>query len=113
VSGNYSVIIYNNGCSKTSECMEYTATTSTKNFDFETEVTAFPNPTSDKIWIDLGKEYEDVTIRIYDILGQNIKTQKFDFIEKIETEWEGEAGIYQINIQNAEGKFITLNVVKI
>ncbi len=40
----------------------------------------YPNPTTRKIFIDFGKFYENITVKIRDLLGQTISEYRYDEI---------------------------------
>lgn len=112
-SGNYAVVIYKDGCSKTSECLTFVETVGVRDKEFETEVLIFPNPTSDKVWIDLGRNYEGVTIHVNNLLGQKIKSEQFETVQKMELDWEGETGVYFIQIESKTGEKTSVKILRI
>ena len=72
----------------------------------------YPNPTSDKINIDLGEIKTNLIATITNQLGQVISTHKYSSTDFIQLEIEGSSGIYFLQIETAEGEFITKKVIK-
>ena len=72
-SGNYSVIISNNGCSDTSECYIIIVTNipETRN-NSQFEISVYPNPTNGKIYVSSNTENLDLNISIIDVNGKEV-----------------------------------------
>lgn len=110
-SGNYAVIITQSNCTKTSECVEF-ITTSTSLNPFEVNAAIFPNPTSNKVWVDLGKNYDGVMVSVSNLLGQKLLEHQYNQVNKIELDWEGDRGIYLIELRTSEATRKTMKVVR-
>lgn len=76
------------------------------------EFTVFPNPTNGNFTIGFGKEYIDVGLQIYNMLGQNISSEKFVSAKSITKEIIAPAGIYFVNVSTKEGRSKTLKIIK-
>jgi hypothetical protein len=72
----------------------------------------YPNPTNGNFAIDLGKEYPDVTIQIYNLLGQVISAEKYASARIIENQIDNSPGIYFVKVNTATGESTTLQMIK-
>lgn len=72
----------------------------------------YPNPNSGEFTIDLGKEYSEVSLQIYNVLGQIISSEKYDSIKTIHQEITGEEGVYFVKINSTHAGSKTLKVLK-
>lgn len=82
---------------------------SNNNLEF---ATCYPNPTNGNFTIDLGKEYTDVNVQIYNILGQLISSKKYTSAKNISNEITGAAGIYFVRVSTAKEVSNSLRVIK-
>ncbi len=74
--------------------------------------TLYPNPTNGNFTIDLGKEYSDVTVQIYNILGQIISSEKYASANSITKEISNAAGVYFVRISTPNEGSNTLRIIK-
>lgn len=72
----------------------------------------YPNPTNGDFTIDLGKEYADVTLQIYNILGQLISSETYASAKIIEKEITSAAGVYFVRVNTANDGSNTLRIIK-
>jgi len=72
----------------------------------------YPNPSNGTFAIDLGKEYPDVTVRIYNMLGQVISSEKYASARIIDNQINNFPGIYFVNVSTASGESTTLRMIK-
>ncbi len=63
----------------------------------------YPNPTSRKITVDLGKTYKDVNITVRNTLEQIVLTKNFKTTNLLSFEIEDAKGVYFVEIHTAEG----------
>jgi len=70
--GHYSVIVFQNGCTDTSECLSVTVTGMLVN-TFKDKITLYPNPTVGSFTLDLGKIYENAEITITGMDGRVVR----------------------------------------
>lgn len=73
---------------------------------------AYPNPYESELTIDLGQFYNEITLTIWNPLGQLLSTQKAIEVNQIQTTIEGSPGIYLLEVRTASGKTATLKVSK-
>jgi hypothetical protein len=74
-------------------------------------ISLYPNPSKGNFTIDLGKEYQNVTVEISNILGQQISSEKYASAKTIEKEITGNSGIYFVRISTAKGESNTLRMI--
>lgn len=72
----------------------------------------YPNPSNGNFTIDLGREYTDVDVQIFNMLGQLISSEKYDSAKSIQQEINASAGIYFVKVNTAKEGSKTLRVIK-
>ncbi|MDY0282621.1 MAG: T9SS type A sorting domain-containing protein, partial [Salinivirgaceae bacterium] len=72
----------------------------------------YPNPSNGTFAIDMGREYPDVTVRIYNLTGQIISSEKYASVRIIEGQINNLPGIYFVNVINLSGESTTLRIIK-
>lgn len=85
---------------------------STLKNDFGPALNAYPNPTTGRMTVELGKSYRDIQIAIRNLHGQLLQSTKIESASRFELEIEGPQGIYLIEIRTREGKAAVLTVAK-
>jgi len=80
--------------------------------NFGSSFIVYPNPTSGKINIDLGKTYSGVDITVKNLLGQVSLTKTYKSTHLADLEINDAVGIYFIEIRTTDGKSALLKVVK-
>lgn len=113
VDGNYALVVSGGqGCSDTSVCFTVTGT-GVSSFGNDFKVIIYPNPANDIIYLKAGKELQDVSIRLVDVLGHVLSENKhqngISFAVAID---KYPAGIYTIEIQK-EGRIARYKVTKL
>ena len=75
--GSYAVVLDNGkGCRDTSDCIELYSSALINPAQAGVSMwSVFPNPFSDELIIDLGKDYKEVSVKIYDLTGRLISNQ--------------------------------------
>lgn len=111
IDGSYSVMVSKNGCTQTTACTNVTGVSITK-IGFSTDVNAYPNPTNGNVLVELGKVYEDVSVKIMTISGQLVDTQQFDSVSQFELTIDGNPGLYIIEVQTKTQERAILKVTK-
>jgi len=110
-NGDYSVEVTENGCTDTSACYSVLNVGIAEN-GFGTEFAVYPNPTKGGVTVDLGHEYQNVTITIRNVLGQVVSTINYDLIDKTIIELKGSAGVYFVDIVKETSAPVTIKIVK-
>lgn len=72
----------------------------------------YPNPTNGEITIDLGENYNRISVSVINMLGQEIKTQNLHSSNKITITLNDKKGIYFVNISTEEGKSAVIKILK-
>ena len=75
-------------------------------------VKLFPNPSNGNFTIDLGREYTDVSVQIYNILGHLISSEKYASAKIIDQNINASAGIYFVKVSTAKEESNTLRIIK-
>ena len=72
----------------------------------------YPNPTTGKVRVDLGKIKQEVKATLTNNLGQVILTQQFESTNIINVEIDAPTGIYFLQIETDNGETKTIKVLK-
>jgi hypothetical protein len=75
-------------------------------------IEVYPNPTSGKVQILLGKEYQNSSVKLINSLGQAILQKTYTITDEIIFEIEGPAGVYFLEIESAEEVLGRIRVIK-
>ncbi len=69
--------------------------------EIEATLNIYPNPASDKIYIDLGSiNINQIQVNVYDIVGKKINTKLID----------NQTNIYELNVNNCKNGFYLINI---
>ncbi|MBN1185834.1 MAG: T9SS type A sorting domain-containing protein [Bacteroidales bacterium] len=110
-NGSYAVQITQKGCMDTSRCYDMEIVGFMQESIFP-GITCYPVPAKESVTIDLGKKYEEVTIKLFDITGQLISVNHYNYAEKTILCLPENSGIYMAEVF-ANNRFIaTLKVIK-
>ena len=69
-----------------------------------TNILAFPNPTSGKIFINLGEIYSNIDLEISNLMGQIVFSQNYTAMQYLELEIEGVSSLYLMKIRTEKGE---------
>ncbi|AFL81150.1 subtilase family protease [Aequorivita sublithincola DSM 14238] len=75
-------------------------------------IVLYPSPTNGWFTIDLGKEYSDVSVKIYNIMGQLISSEKYNSAKMIQQEINVSTGMYFVKVSTAKEGSNTLRIIK-
>lgn len=109
-NGDYAVIVTENGCSDTSACTTISQVGIVEN-SFGASLLIAPNPTSGNFTIDLGNEYDEVTIAMTNLNGKLIQSRDYNNCELVHLNIDQPAGVYLLMI-TAEDKKAVIRMVK-
>ena len=110
-NGSYAVEITENGCVDTSACYTINNIGIIEN-DFGYSFNFYPNPTSGKVIVDLGKTYKYVDITVKSTLGQKVLTMGYKATNQLTFEIDGAKGVYFVEIRTSNSKSAVFMVVK-
>lgn len=79
---------------------------------FKSSLNLFPNPTSGEITVQLGQQYNNINVKIVNVLGQTVKTIKSRLTNKVAFEINQASGIYFIEVTNDLGEKAAFKVIK-
>lgn len=110
-TGNYAVILTQNGCSDTSDCVNFLMT------DVEAvqpakNINLYPNPTSGSFQIVLDKVYTELDLILLNAQGQQMSYTKANGTKKLEIEIDHAPGLYFVVLKGKDWQK-TLKLVKI
>ena len=75
-------------------------------------IVLFPNPSNGNFTMDMGKEYTDVTVELYNMLGQIISSDKYTSAKIIEQKINASVGIYFVKVSTPKEGSRTLRIIK-
>lgn len=100
-NGNYAVELRNGTCIDTSECVLFDLLSISP--DPSLEWNLFPNPTTERVVLDLQKPYKEVHVSIINSLGQEIQHVQFRGVSSVDVPIRGSAGVYLIKVSSSSG----------
>ena len=109
-SGNYAVIINENGCTDTSMCYNTAVITGVREYSFAPKI--MPNPTNGAIIILFDKNEQGGVVKLTDLLGNVLQVQAIKNTKTEELIINGAAGMYLIDITTPEGKRSVSKILK-
>lgn len=95
--GIYAVEVTLNGCTDTSICYAFTTVGVVDN-TFNHDIVVYPNPTNGKVTIDLGYNYDEITLTVTSLNGQIIKQTDHKNQQVLELDLDVSEGIYLVSI---------------
>lgn len=110
-SGFYALIVSKNGCTDTSDCHQVIPV-GIVSTGFNSSLNVFPNPTTRKFTVDLGRNTESVLAIITTISGQVIWSRKITNTRSFQIELDQPPGVYILKLQSNSGKMAVIKLVK-
>lgn len=95
INGSYAVIVTENGCADTSNCI-FVNSVSVNNVEGEELIKIYPNPTTGKVYLELDQQDITKEMRILDITGKQVMTLHPNS-DKIEIKLNVQPGSYFIH----------------
>jgi hypothetical protein len=111
VIGDYAVQVTLDGCTVISDCFSIN-TTGIVDHEFANAVNIHPNPTNNRVFVDLGKEYQATSFTLRNILGQTILKQQVNASNEFHFEIDGATGLYLLEIETNSGQNATFKILK-
>jgi len=110
-NGNYAVIVTENNCTDTSSCYNVTGFGIVEN-SFGSDIKFYPNPTQNKVSIELDKAYSDLLITVTNLQGQELLTSSFNNKQIVDVEMDQlKAGVYFIKI-DSDNNTAVIKIIK-
>ena len=75
-------------------------------------ISVYPNPSNGQFIINLGAEFTNVFVEIYNTLGQRVSSSHYTATDKVEQHIATQAGIYFAKINTDEGTSKTIRIIK-
>lgn len=104
VSGNYAVIVTQNGCTDTSICKNVVVS-SVAEINESTLIHVYPNPVKNELFVDVVASYIGKNCHVFDFVGKVIYTQKLTSASNRITVNELSKGIYFLQIEGVQNKW--------
>ncbi len=87
--------------------------TTNDSYNFERNVTFYPNPTTGKLNVELGKVYPELHVLVRNTLGQEVISEEFNDVNHFQLSLDGAtSGMYFIHVTNKNEKRAVLKVLK-
>lgn len=110
-NGIYAVAITKNGCTDTSGCYLVSNVGLPESPDSQWKV--FPNPVTNKLYVDPGTSGEDYEVSITDAAGKLVLVQKLSGRGRKELAFDGRtAGLYFVRVSTASGNTAVFKIYK-
>lgn len=90
----------------------YSTIITIKNNAHKVSINIYPNPTTSNITIDLGKNYDNVTVVISDIHGKKISESAHTQSHLIALKINAPAGVYFIRVMSSNEMIVTQKIIK-
>ena len=108
-NGAYAVIVTEENCTDTSECIVITNTMISEN-NFEESITVYPIPAKGEITLEFNRNYHEIRLNLYSMNGAKIMSEEFLDVNKIELNLE-KPGMYIIELKTDTQEFARLKIV--
>jgi hypothetical protein len=109
-NGRYAVQITENNCVDTSECVAITSIGIIEN-NFGSKFALYPNPSSGNFSVDLGENYQVITVTLTGLDGKTIQVVNYKDLQLMHLKHETSPGAYLLKIE-AGTKRATIRLVK-
>ncbi|MDX1349421.1 MAG: T9SS type A sorting domain-containing protein [Putridiphycobacter sp.] len=103
--GSFALVVFNQGCSDTSSCIEMSSILSANNNLFK-QVSLYPNPSDQHVTIAFGEILEDVNIQIIDLTGSVIFENNVHKQRSTSLDLNASPGVYVVRIQAGTNSMI-------
>lgn len=111
-TGNYKVVQRNVNCVVETECKYIFIDPNSVEDYLLSKIKLSPNPTNEKVFVDLGANYQDVKVKIYTIAGKVISNANYQSIQEFSTNIDQEPGLYLLEIQIQENAPVYMKILK-
>ncbi|PHR30935.1 MAG: hypothetical protein COA38_09405 [Fluviicola sp.] len=111
VTGDYAVILSLGDCVDTSDCKNAVVLSLEEN-TFESSLVVYPNPSEGTLFVEFNEGHSGIVTRLLDMSGRVVLIEQFDASENVELFFEGQSGIYFLEIENTDGQKAVVKVQK-
>lgn len=111
-TGSYAVVITKNDCVDTSGVNNIQIVTGLSDISFGSGISVYPNPTKGSLTLDMGTEYENLSLRLYSISGKLISINEYKSCREIEYQIDGAKGIYFLHVTSGKGEQARIKIMK-
>jgi hypothetical protein len=101
-SGDFAVIVTRDGCTDTSDCVNWISTIGLSELD-DLSLSIYPNPNVGDFTVEFQSHISNVTLRIVNSLGQVVSETEHKQAKTIEGQIEGESGLYLVEVEADDG----------
>jgi hypothetical protein len=109
-NGSYAVVIMQNSCTDTSDCIEVTNLSIIRN-SFEETINIYPNPIKSKIFIEFESN-NNVQIKLRTATGQVIQTSLLSNSDRLELSIKNLPGFYFLEFTDQENNKAIFKIIK-
>ena len=111
-TGSYAVVITKNDCVDTSGVYNIQIVTGLTDVSFRSDIAVYPNPTKGNFTLDMGTEYETLSLRLYNITGKLVSINEYKACREIEYQIDGAKGIYFLRVSSGKGEQARIKIMK-
>jgi hypothetical protein len=111
-TGSYSVVITKNDCVDTSGVYNIQIVTGLSDVSFGSRISVYPNPTKGVFTLDMGTEYETLSLRLYNITGKLISIKEYKACREIKYQIDGARGVYFLHVSSGKGEKAHIKIMK-
>ncbi len=108
--GEYAVIVTENNCSDTSDCLVFSTLSLEENGSSFVQI--HPNPTTGILHITPENTSGELTVEVYDAIGQRVTSASFAASEPIHVTINGASGMYAVVVKDTFGQSAVIPVIK-
>lgn len=113
-TGEYQVRITKNGCSASSNCLEYSQTVSSNQIGLlSNDLYIYPNPTNGIVTIAFQSIQNNVTIEIFDISGSLVHSISTSNTEQLNIDINEEPGVYFMRVSLDNASYKSKRIIKL
>jgi len=109
--GVYAVQLTQNGCTDTSACTPMNLQ-GLNTMVGNAKISLYPNPTDGLFKLDLGQMYNEITIKIADLQGREVKRQQVSNQQYLELELKEATGVYLVHVLSENEVISVIRLVK-
>ncbi|SFT77470.1 Por secretion system C-terminal sorting domain-containing protein, partial [Lishizhenia tianjinensis] len=110
-NGNYAVIVTENGCSDTSDCVVI-STVGLEKMDLANAFTVYPNPTQGTFNVQFDRVQEHIDFRIFNLAGELIQVAEMNFSNQMTMNIDLPKGVYLLEVTDKHDQKAVVKIIK-